>query len=253
MFCVLSVKERNKTLFERLFGRFLVDEYSVKTVPVFKGAPFFSLNITTGKREINWENVIFSVGKCAARLLLNGDIQLPDDMNIAVFKSQLLYSKMMENTFIHIFENNKKELYPISITDENADHTEFVKQISLYASSMSIFTLNKEKYIEICEEITDETGMCPILKNAFEDAYIKINSNNLTMTIQGENENVNISSGVDFTVEQIYKNLLPDFVNKYDFYSALYELCGVFSIGESIFDTIMVNNEKKRVQDIHFS
>ena len=63
MFCVLSVKERNRTLFERLFRKFLVDEYSVKTVPVFKGAPFFMLDITTGKREIDWDNVVFAVGK----------------------------------------------------------------------------------------------------------------------------------------------------------------------------------------------
>ncbi len=252
MFCVLSVKVRNKTFFEKLFGKFFVDEYSVKTIPVFKGAPFFSLNITTGKREIDWENIVFSVGKCATKLLLNGDIQLPDDFNIAVFKSHLLYSKMMKNTFIHILEN-QKGIYPISIMDTIADDTDFVRRLSKYASSMSIFASNKEKYIGICEEITEETGMCPILKNEFEDARIKINLDNLTMTIQNDGEYINISAGDDFTVEPIYENLLPDFVNKYDFYSALYELCGVFSLGESIFDTIVVNNEKKCVKDIHFS
>ena len=66
-------------------------------------------------------------------------------------------------------------------------------------------------------------------------------------------ENINISAGVDFSVPEIYEKLLPVGINKYDFYSALYELCGVFSLGESVFDTIMVNNEKKLVQDIHFS
>lgn len=252
MFCVLSVRERNKTLFERVFGKLLVDDYSVKTIPVYKGAPFFTLDITTSKKEINWENVIFAVGKCASRLILNSDLKIPDNMNVGIFKSQTLYNKMMKNTILQILENNKNKLFPISVMDKNAENTEFTKQLSQYASSMSIFTLNKENYSNICEEITDETGMCPVLKNDFDDLKIKINADTLTMTIYN-NENINISSGVDFSVPTIYENLMPEGIDKYDFYSALYELCGVFSLGDNIFDTIMVNNEKKRVQDIHFS
>ena len=68
-----------------------------------------------------------------------------------------------------------------------------------------------------------------------------------------DKQNINISSGDDFTVPEIYEKLLQDGANKYEFYSAVYELCGVFSLGESIFDTIIVDNEKKRVKDIHFS
>lgn len=253
MFCVLSVKERNKTFFEKIFGKFLVDDYSVRTVPVYKGAPFFILDITTSKKEINWENVIFAVGKCASRLILNKDVLMSENMNIGIYKSQLLYNKMLKNTILQILENNKNRLYSISIMDKNAENTEFSKELSQYASSMSICTVNKEKYNEICEEITDETGMCPILTNEFKDTEIKINTDTLAMTFFDNNENINISAGVDFSVSEIYEKLLPDGINKYDFYSALYELCGVFSIGESIFDTIMVNNEKKRVQDIHFS
>lgn len=253
MFCVLSVKERNKTLFEKIFGRLLVDDFSVKTIPVYKGAPFFMLDITTGKKEIDWENVVFAVGKCASRLILNNDLIIPDNMNVGVFKSQVLYKKMIKNTFLHILENNKNKLYSFSIMDKNAENTDFTKQLSKYASSMSIFTLNKENYTEICENITDDTGMCPVLTGSFDNAKIKINSDMLTMTIYNDNENINFSSGVDFSVMPAYENLLPEGINKYDFYSALYELCGVFSLGESIFDTIIVNNEKKLVKDIHFS
>jgi hypothetical protein len=118
---------------------------------------------------------------------------------------------------------------------------------------MSICTVNKEEYSKTCEEITDETGMCPVLTNDFYDAQIKINTDTLVVTIFHNDKNINISAGVDFSVPQIYENLLQDGINKYDFYSAIYELCGVFSLGETFFDTIIVDNEKKRVQDIHFS
>ena len=129
MFCVLSVKGRDKTVFERVFGKFLMDDYSVKTIPVYKGAPFFALDITTSKKEINWENVVLSVGKCASRLVLNNHIKIPDNMNVGVFKSQLLYNKMMKNTIIQIFENNKNKLYSISIMDKDADNIEFAKKM----------------------------------------------------------------------------------------------------------------------------
>ena len=87
MFCVLSVRERNRTIFERIFGKLLTDDYSVKTIPVYKGAPFFSLDITTSKKEINWEDVIFAVGKCASRLVLNGHVRLPENPNIKIAKA----------------------------------------------------------------------------------------------------------------------------------------------------------------------
>ncbi len=252
MFCVLSVKERNRTLFERFFGRFLVDDYSVSTIPVFKGAPFFMLDITTSKKEIDWENVVFSVGKCASRLILTGDLKIPDDLNVGIFKSKILYEKMMKNTYVKILENNKSKLFKISVMDTNANNRDFVKQLSSYADSLYIFTLNKEAYSGTCEAITNETGMCPVLTNSFDNAEIKINADTLIMTIC-YGENMNISSGADFSVQHVYENLLPNGVDKYDFYSALYELCGVFSLGENIFDTIIVNNEKKNVHDIHFS
>lgn len=252
MFCVLSVKERNRTFFERIFGKLLTDDFTVRTIPVYKGAPFFVLEITTGKREINWENVILAVGKCASRLILSNEIKIPEKMNIGVFKSNALYDKMMKNTMLQIFENNKSKLYSVSVMDKDASDKEFTKKLSQYASSLSICTLNKEEYSSICEEITDETGMCPVLTNDFNDAEIKINTDTLVMTVLNK-QNINISAGEDFTVPEIYEKLLQNGVNKYDFYSAVYELCGVFSLGEGVFDTIIVNNEKKRLQDIHFS
>ncbi len=252
MFCVLSVKERNRTFFERVFGKFFTDDFAVRTIPVYKGAPFFVLEITTSKKEINWENVILAVGKCASRLILSSEIKIPENMNIGVFKSKVLYDKMMKNTILQILENNKSKLYSISVMDKDASNKEFTKKLSQYASSMSICTTNKEEYSRICEEITDETGMCPILTNDFNDADIKVNTDTLAMTIINK-QNINISSGDDFTVPETYEKLLQNGVNKYEFYSAVYELCGVFSLGESIFDTIIVDNEKKRVKDIHFS
>ncbi len=255
MFCVLKVQKRRNTLFEKVFGSFIKDEYDVQTIPVFKGAPFYLMNITLGKRGMCWEDVITAVGKCSSRLVTNCEIALPQNVNVGLFKSEVLYDKMMKNTFIQILENNDTKNHPVSvsISDEKAEYTEFTKRLSLYASTLTIATQNKEKYFSVCEEITENIGLCPVLKTDFDNAKVKINTCKNIMTIDYDGQFLNIDNGENFTVPQIYENLLPDGVNKYDFYSALYELCGVFSLGNCIFENIYVNNEKKPVADVHFA
>lgn len=255
MFCVLKINKRKQTVFEKIFGGLLKDEYNVSTIPVFKGAPFYLLEICIGKRGVDWEKVLLFVGKCASRLLVNCNLEIPDEMNIGMFKSKLLYDTMMENTFLNILKNNtdKHNLKTVSVLDEKAEHTDFVENLSSFSLTLSITTGEKEKYQNICNKIMERTGLCPTVLGEFADGEVKINTESNVMTVKHNGEFINISSGEDFSVPPIYENLLPEGVSKYSFYSALYELCGVFSLGECIFDTILVNNEKKNVQDIHFS
>ena len=73
------------------------------------------------------------------------------------------------------------------------------------------------------------------------------------MSINNNNQFLNITNGENIMVDDIYKKILPQNVNECDFYSALYELCGVFSLGECIFENVMVNNEKKLIKDIQIA
>lgn len=254
MFCVLNVKTRRNTFFEKIFGCFIRDEYNLRTVPVYKGAPYYLLDVSVGKKGVSWERVVAEVGKCAKRMVVTEYFELPEEMNVGFFQSDVLYDKMMKNTFLKILSNNlKHNPMSIFISDENGKHTDFTKRLSEYASTLAISTLNKEKYYDICEEITDGNGLCPVLTDCDNDAVVRINTNKNVMTIVCENYNINISCGDDFTVPQIYEKILPEKVEKYSFYSALYELCGVFSLDECFFDIITVNEEKKCISDIHFS
>ncbi len=250
MFYVLNVKRRNGTFFERLFDSLIKDEYTVQTIPVYKAAPFCMMDVTVGKRGVDWEIVTSVLGKCATRLVTNYE-EFPEEANITKFKSVNLYDKIMKNTFVDILENNlQNHSVSISVLDENAKHTSFLKRISPYAKSLSVTTNNKEKYYPTCDEIIDTTGLCPILSAEFADGDIKINADKNIMTVNGF---LNISCGDDFTVPKIYEKLLPNGIDRYDFYSALYELCGVFSLADSCFRVINVNNEKKRISDVHFA
>ncbi len=251
MFYVLKIENRNSTLFENLFGKYVKDKYKVQSVPVYKGAPFMMMTVTVGKRGVSWDDVIKVMGKCALRLVVSENITLPQNDNIGLFKGRALYDKMMENTFLQILKNNRNQ--PISVLDRHGQHSDYVKKLAKYCDALSIATDNKKEYLTVCESIIEESGLCPTITTDFKDSKIKINCDENNMTIICENECLNISNGCEFQVPNIYQNILPENVCKYDFYSALYELCGVFSLADCFFDNMNVNNEKKAISDITFT
>lgn len=184
MFCVLTVNSRKNSAWERLFGRLIKDGYSLVTVPVIGGAPFYHLSVTVGKNGVDFERVIFEVGRCAQRLVVDENIKLPEIRGIGEFNSDLLYKILVKNTASYILEK----------LGEDADFIE-EKGIILYG----------ENTVQI-----------------------------------GTDRN-------DFNLPEMYCSLKPKGIEKYKFAAALYELCGVFSIGECRFNSITVNGEKKSI------
>lgn len=249
MFCVLNIEKRADTLREKLFGRFIKDEYNAKMVPVFKGAPFYVFNVNVGKRGVDWDKIIYTAGKCANRLVLTNNTELPPRNDMAEFKSNMMYRKMMGNTFARILKSfyTKKS---VALIDCDGDSADLLYKIAPCASTLTVITENKNNYEFVCNDIQEKTGLCIVVQSSFAEAEVKIDTNRSVMTINGEKSCVNITSGCDFTVPEIYEKLLPENTDKYIFYSALYELCGVFALGECIFETIIVNNEKISLCDL---
>lgn len=254
MFCVLNIEKKKLTLLEKIFRFLAQDDYIIKTIPVFKGAPFYMLDVKICE-NIDWDKVIENTGKCSKRLLLNNCLEIPQDKGIGVFKSDILYNKVFHNTVLQIIKNNKrkKDLYHIAVYDKNADFIDFTTRLSMYSSKLTVVTENKEKYMNLCDTILEKTGLCISMLSDFDNAKIKIDTTRNVMSIDTNNQFLNITNGENIIVDDIYKKILPQNVNEQDFYSALYELCGVFSLGECIFENVMVNNEKKRTDTVTFS
>ncbi len=255
MFTVLNIQKRKDTLFEKIFGCLRSDDYQVRTVAVYKGAPFYILDAVIGKKGINTEKIIVSVGKCAKRMVTSDDSLLPQVDEIGLFKSDELYKCLLQNTFLTILRQNfsHKNLVTVCFVDRGGEYTDFVRELSSFSSSLNIVTDKKEKYLSIVDEITEETGLCPALKKDLVDADVVINLDEFYMNVTTLNLHITVEDRCDFTVPEIYNYLKPNSINKYEFYSALYELCGVFSLAEGVFDSIMINNEKKSLSDTHFS
>lgn len=249
MFCVLNINKRPDTLREKLFGSFIKDEYNAKMVPVFKGAPFYMFNVTVGKKGVDWNRIIYTAGKCARRLVLTNNSQMPQKNDVSEFKSDMLYQKIMENTFAHILKilNSQKS---IAVIDNDGKSADLLYKIAPFAATLTVITESKKDYELVCDDIQDKTGLCIAVQSVFAEAEVKIDTNRSVMTVSNEKSCINITSGCDFTVPEIYEKLLPENTDKYTFYSALYELCGVFALGECIFETITVNNEKINLTDL---
>lgn len=249
MFCVLNIEKRADTLREKLFGCFIKDEYNAKMVPVFKGAPFYVFNVNVGKRGVDWDKIVYTAGKCARRLVLTNNTELPQRNDMTEFKSNMLYRKMMENTFTHVLKsfNNKKS---VVLIDGDGDSANLVYKIAPCASTLTVITENKKNYESVCDDIQDKTGICIVVQSSPAEAEVKIDTNRSIMTVSDEKSCINITCGCDFTVPEIYERLLPENTDKYTFYSALYELCGVFALGECVFETITVNNKKISLCDL---
>lgn len=109
MFCVLTVKHRDYTAIEKIFGNLIKDDYSLLTVPVLSGAPFYHLTATVGQKGVDFDRVIFEVGRCAQRLLVAENIKLPKIRGIGEFNSDLLYKKLVHNTADFILEKIGKD------------------------------------------------------------------------------------------------------------------------------------------------
>ena len=255
MFTVLNIEKRKNSLTEKLFGGFRSDIYCPRLVAVYKGAPFYVLDVQIGKKGINIEKIIVSVGKCARRMVTNCEALLPRADEVGFFKSDELYKRMLENTFLKILEQNihPKTQVSVCLIDKKGVYTDFAKKLALFSSSFIITTENKEKYLPVLEEIMEATGLCPVLKNDMEKAQIIIDIDKFYMHITEENLKITVEDRCDFVVPEIYNYLKPNSINKYEFYSALYELCGVFVLAEGVFDSVNINNEKKRLTDAHFS
>lgn len=255
MFCVLEINERKNTLKERLFGKYIKDEYNIKTVNVFKGAPFYIIEAEIGRgKAIDWQKITFLAGKCANRILCDRS-KLPESENLRAFQSDMLYKKAMINTFLHILNNSNFSVNnkTVNVFDSKGENDRFVYDIAKFASKLTVVTDNKKKYEDVCEKILEDTGLCVTVQSSPSECEIAVNCDTSEMKIKTEYEIIKIGNGKNLNGDMQYAELLPTGIDEYDFYSALYELCGVFSLGNCIFTSVDVNREKKSTDCIRFS
>ena len=250
MFCFLKIVERENTLKEKLFGRFIKDEYELKTIPVYKGAPFYKLCVTVGKRGVDWQDISRFVGKCASRLLVSDSVVIDKAWGVDKYNNPALYSKIVQNTFVTILKQQKKMFEALCYIDKKAMASDKLFKLVPYFNHIIVVTDNKRKYEKVCARILDDTGLCITMQNEIKDSAVKIDTDRNVMTIIDKSSVYNFSNGEDFNVPKVYEKLYDYSVDRLLFYSALYEFCGVFELADISFNTITINGEKKGINEL---
>lgn len=253
MFCVVNISERKGTIKEKLFWRFIKDEYELKTIPVFKGAPFYRLDITVGKRGVDWEYVSYCTGKCAERLIVSETVNIPDNFRLGKYNKKTLYGKMMQNTFVYVLKQQKTIGEKLCFVDKSGDFKKYLHTYVPYFHKITVVTENKEAYFDVCDSILKETGLCVTVQSENENAQVVVNCNENTMQVKTEKSTYILCNGDDFDAPEIYKKLYDGVIDKQVFYSALYEFCGVFELSDLIFTSIEANTQKKETNTIIFT
>lgn len=252
MFCLLKTEYRNNTVIERIFGKFIKDKYEMQTVPVFKGAPFYVLSATVGKNGADWDEVLYYSGKCTGRLIVDENAKVPEKKGIGVYNGKVLYDIILRNTFLKILKiNNCKDFETLCLIDSKGSYSDFIFSLVPYFERVCVVTEHKEKFERVCEEILGATGLSIVFMQNAADAYITINADNKSMTVKTGENTLNIKNGEDFEVPEIYEKLYDGSVDRMIFFSALYELCGVFGLAKCEFRYVSVNGIKKKVDSIN--
>lgn len=252
MFCLLKTEYRKNTVIEKIFGKFIKDRYEMHTVPVFKGAPFYVLNATVGKNGVDWDEVLYYSGKCAGRLIVDENTKVPKQKGIGVYNGKVLYDIILRNTFLKAVKSIcRKDFETLCLIDAKGAYSDFILLLVPYFERVYVVTEHKEKYERVCEEILSETGLSIVFMQNAADAYITINADNKSMTVKTGENIFNIKNGEDFEVPEIYEKLYDGSVDRMIFFSALYELCGVFSLAKCEFQYVSVNGIKKKVDSIN--
>ena len=255
MFCA-ALTERGKLSFPlNIFKSLTKDKYELKTVPVYRGAPFYLLKITLYRgQEPGGEEIVRLVGKCSKKLLAGG-IPLPQIKEIGFFNGDLLYRRLIENTFLEILKRNfnRREPYDLAIVDTDGRCTSFSLSCAPFCKSMTVITKRKEEYYLTVEEIKNRTGLCPSVQESAAFKSVTADLSGCELTVRGRGEPIIFKNGIGFEPAEVYSQLVPEGIDRFNFYSALYELCGVFELGNGIFTEIEANGKKMTVTDIGFS
>lgn len=255
MFCVLLLEKEKKTFLDRIIKSRLKDKHHFETVPVFKGAPFYKLTVTYKNEAPCWDEIYKITGRCSQKLVMNDNIILPRDARFGAFKGVEYHKLLMENMFLKIIIENCETIRNrgIVIIDKNGKKVDFIKKVALCVKKMTVVTQEKENYGKVIDEIIDETGLCISVQSKMEDDDICVDLDNCVMKIRLNSRTVVISKGDDIVVPPIYSELLPETIDKVDFYGALYELCGVFSLSECYFDSLYEKDKKIRWDQVPFT
>lgn len=252
MFGVLKIEKRKKGFVNSLKYILNKPSPSLQKITVKNGAPFFILTLTELKDgEIDCEEVYRILGRCAKRLVIGRDTEIPETDYVGVFKPTLLPYLMLFNSAVKLSASFVGESHTGKLTacviDENGILKErIIPLISLF-DNIKIITDKPRCYDDVSEKILDEWGLPILITDNYDSAAdcdfifspFKVKNAALSNCAAIRNHDSGALTrfwGEGITLPPDYSSFIPENVDPIIFASALYELCGVNALASLCFD-----------------
>lgn len=151
MFSVLNIVQPARSF----FGRRKCTVESVLS-PVRGAAPYKVINVTAGKRGIDWRKVAQAAGASAKSMLVPKDVLIPLSAGIESFVPQVLPSVILLNT-VAAAECDKRSR-SVLIVDRRGLLADYVIRVVPSASKITVVTDEPEKYVVTVRSIMEQYG-----------------------------------------------------------------------------------------------
>ncbi len=152
MFSVLNIAQPNKSL----FGKKRKCTVEMLLSPVKGAAPYKVINVTPGKKGIDWRLVAQAAGASGKCMLVTDGVEIPHGAGIERFVPKVLPAVILLNTVAA--KASEKLNRSILIVDRCGRLADYVKRVVPSASKITVVTDEPEKYIDACVEIMEEYG-----------------------------------------------------------------------------------------------
>lgn len=234
MFSVLNIVQPKRSLFGT---RKCTVEMLLS--PVRGAAPYKVINVTPGKKGIDWKMVAQAAGASGKSMLAPDGVQIPHGVGLERFVPQVLPAVMLLNTVAA--KAAEKLNRSVLIIDRSGLLADYVKRVVPGASKITVVTDEPARYIDASVEIMEEYGASiRVCSQTGEDERFDIAVSDeevsgavLCLAPSDVSKNASIND-----ILQDYAHLCNENIDLFLFVSALFECSGLKAPGELTLDNM---------------
>ncbi len=224
MFSVLCINSQPR----RKFGRKCTVEALLS--PVKGAAPYKVINVTPGKKGIDWRTVCLAAGCSSRSMLIPEAVELPLSVPVSRFEPQVFPLLIALNTAVSLCDDKDKHKRSMVICDRKAVLADYLPRAVPYASKITVTTECPEMYLECAAKIMEDFGAVIKISSQIDSAVKydiavsdkeEINAD-ICVTADGVKRN---ADKINFPDE--YVRMCPPQIDVFDFICALFECSGV--------------------------
>ena len=230
MFAVVCINEPQRSFFGR---RKCAVEMLLS--PVKGAAPYKVINVTPGKKGIDWKTVSAAAGCCNSTMLLPDCVLPPANTDIGLFEPSVLPQLILLNTVADMISKSEKQRTSVLIEDRNALLSAYIRRIVPFAAKITVLTDAPEKYVKDTVSIMEEFGASIRICSGVDEteqfdiavSEKKVGSAGLTLIPCEVKEKLKAED-----IPDEYRRMCPEGIDEFLFVCALFECCGLKSAGE---------------------